>query len=79
MVKLNLRLVKQKIRNMGLGYTEEEINHMIYFAKYHYNYKSQEDFEFIIQNFCLPLHTTCRKCKGSLMLNSLKDHSCKTK
>jgi hypothetical protein len=67
MVKLNLRLVKQKIRNMGLGYTEEDINHIIQFGKYHYVYENQEDFDYIIQNFCLPLHSNCRLCKTSLM------------
>jgi hypothetical protein len=77
MTKVNIKLIKQKIRNMKLGYTEEEINHMIYFAKYHYNYKNHEDFDYIIQYFCLPLHTNCRKCKGSLMLNNRRDHNCK--
>ncbi len=79
MPKLNLKLVKKKIRNMELGYTEEEINHIIQFGKYHYDYENQEDFDYIIQNFCLPLHTSCRYCKSSMMINRLRDHKCKLK
>jgi hypothetical protein len=79
MTKLNLKLVKNKIRNMKLNYTEEDINHIIQFAKYNYIYENQESFEYIIQNFCLPLHTNCRYCKGSMMINSLRDHNCSSK